>query len=362
MTQNPLHDIATGSTAAGPSGIPSVCSAHPLVIEASMRATLPTSLPLLIEATCNQVNQDGGYTGMTPEDFRDFVERIAAENGFPRERIILGGDHLGPNPWKHPSAEEAMAEGRGDDRAPSRPRASPSSTSTAAWAAPASPRRSGRRDRRPRRAPGRCGRIRAAGRQTSLSRSTSSAPRSRSRAAPSQALDELEVTTPEDARSTVQSTKRPSRRLDSRTPSPESSPPSSSPASSSAAIMSSPTTQQGPGPERRAEGHARPRLRSAFHRLPDPCQLADLVRDGFAILKVGPGLTFALREALYGLDRIAEELFPGGGTNPARLDGTDHAGRAGKLGQVLRGQRSELALQRHFVQRPHPLLLASARG
>ena len=36
--------------------------------------------------------------------------------------------------------------------------------------------------------------------------------------------------------------------------------------------------------------------------------LAALVEDGFAILKVGPGLTFALREALYGLDAIATEL------------------------------------------------------
>ncbi len=35
-----------------------------------------------------------------------------------------------------------------------------------------------------------------------------------------------------------------------------------------------------------------------------------LVLDGFAILKVGPGLTFALREAFYGLDRIAAFLFP----------------------------------------------------
>jgi D-tagatose-1,6-bisphosphate aldolase subunit GatZ/KbaZ len=36
--------------------------------------------------------------------------------------------------------------------------------------------------------------------------------------------------------------------------------------------------------------------------------LAALVDGGFAILKVGPGLTFALREALYGLDAIAAEL------------------------------------------------------
>jgi D-tagatose-1,6-bisphosphate aldolase subunit GatZ/KbaZ len=38
--------------------------------------------------------------------------------------------------------------------------------------------------------------------------------------------------------------------------------------------------------------------------------LARLVRDGFAILKVGPGLTFALREVLYGLDQIAAALYP----------------------------------------------------
>ncbi len=36
--------------------------------------------------------------------------------------------------------------------------------------------------------------------------------------------------------------------------------------------------------------------------------LSALVKDGFAILKVGPGLTFALREALYGLDQIAAFL------------------------------------------------------
>ena len=38
--------------------------------------------------------------------------------------------------------------------------------------------------------------------------------------------------------------------------------------------------------------------------------LRALVSDGFAILKVGPGLTFALREAFYGLDLIANVLFP----------------------------------------------------
>ncbi|PYD74672.1 hypothetical protein CFR71_13520 [Novacetimonas pomaceti] len=38
--------------------------------------------------------------------------------------------------------------------------------------------------------------------------------------------------------------------------------------------------------------------------------LRTLVEDGFAILKVGPGLTFALREALYALDDIRAVLRP----------------------------------------------------
>ena len=93
----------------GAAGVTSVCTAHPLVIEAALSHGLRTGQRVLIEATCNQVNQDGGYTGMTPADFRGFVEGIATEVGFDPARIILGGDHLGPNPWKHLPPEEAMA-------------------------------------------------------------------------------------------------------------------------------------------------------------------------------------------------------------------------------------------------------------
>lgn len=89
-------------------GICSVCSAHPLVIEAALRFDLESDRKVLIEATSNQVNQFGGYTGMQPADFRDFVYQIANEVGFPHERIILGGDHLGPNCWQDQPAEEAM--------------------------------------------------------------------------------------------------------------------------------------------------------------------------------------------------------------------------------------------------------------
>ncbi len=90
-------------------GITSVCSAHPLVIEAALRRGLADRAPVLIEATCNQVNHEGGYTGMTPADFRGFVEKIARQVGFPLQRLIFGGDHLGPNPWKGLPAEDALA-------------------------------------------------------------------------------------------------------------------------------------------------------------------------------------------------------------------------------------------------------------
>ncbi len=91
-------------------GLYSVCSAHPVVIEAAFLDGLNGTGPVLIEATSNQVNQFGGYTGMTPRAFREFVFAIADKAGFPRERVLLGGDHLGPNCWQHEAAEVAMAK------------------------------------------------------------------------------------------------------------------------------------------------------------------------------------------------------------------------------------------------------------
>jgi D-tagatose-1,6-bisphosphate aldolase subunit GatZ/KbaZ len=90
-------------------GITSICCAHPIVIEASLRHAMKhDARHVLFEATCNQVNQDGGYTGMTPADFVAFVHDIARRVGFDTSRIILGGDHLGPNPWTAHPPEAAM--------------------------------------------------------------------------------------------------------------------------------------------------------------------------------------------------------------------------------------------------------------
>jgi D-tagatose-1,6-bisphosphate aldolase subunit GatZ/KbaZ len=89
-------------------GVYSVCSAHPLVIEASVLQVLGDDGYLLVEATSNQVDQFGGYTGMKPRDFRGLVLGLAERRGLPENRVVLGGDHLGPNRWRGLPAEEAM--------------------------------------------------------------------------------------------------------------------------------------------------------------------------------------------------------------------------------------------------------------
>lgn len=92
------------------SGIYSICSANEYVLKAAIEFAKERDLFVLVEATANQVNQYGGYTGMTPGDFREYVHQIAAEAAFPVDKIILGGDHLGPVVWKGENEEDAMAQ------------------------------------------------------------------------------------------------------------------------------------------------------------------------------------------------------------------------------------------------------------
>jgi D-tagatose-1,6-bisphosphate aldolase subunit GatZ/KbaZ len=91
-----------------PVGVYSVCSAHPTVIAAAIAQADVDGGCVLIEATSNQVDQFGGYTGLRPAEFRDLVLRIAEESGFAAERVVLGGDHLGPNRWQREKASVAM--------------------------------------------------------------------------------------------------------------------------------------------------------------------------------------------------------------------------------------------------------------
>ncbi|MFJ8009538.1 D-tagatose-bisphosphate aldolase, class II, non-catalytic subunit [Streptomyces fagopyri] len=107
---NPLDEVVRRQKAGEPHGITSVCSAHPLVIEAAVRQALASGGTVLAEATSNQVDQYGGYTGMRPEDFRELVHGVAAQHELPLDRVVLGGDHLGPNRWRALPSRQAMAE------------------------------------------------------------------------------------------------------------------------------------------------------------------------------------------------------------------------------------------------------------
>ncbi|MDR2184553.1 MAG: D-tagatose-bisphosphate aldolase, class II, non-catalytic subunit [Treponema sp.] len=93
-------------------GVYSVCSAHPIVLEAAMLQAKDDDSPVIIESTSNQVDQFGGYTGMTPSQFVSYLNGIARSAGFPPERLLLGGDHLGPNVWQAEAAAEAMKKAR----------------------------------------------------------------------------------------------------------------------------------------------------------------------------------------------------------------------------------------------------------
>ncbi len=300
MAQNPLLALRNS---VGRRGITSVCSSHPIVIEAALLEGLERTGFVLIEATCNQVNHRGGYTGMTPRAFRSFVETIADKVGFPRDRLILGGDHLGPNPWKHLPAEAAMAEAE---------------TMIAAYA------EAGFTKLHLDTSMGCLGEPAALDDTLTASRAARLAARAEAEvgagALPvyivgtevpvpggaTHALDHLEVTRPEGALRTVEVHREAFAALGLSSaferviglvvqPGVEFGDDAVIPYDRPAAQQLTASLAQMPGLV--FEAH------STDYQTADA--LAALVEDGFAILKVGPGLTFALRQALYGLDHIA---------------------------------------------------------
>jgi D-tagatose-1,6-bisphosphate aldolase subunit GatZ/KbaZ len=103
-----LKDLVGKQKAGEPAGIYSVCTYNRYAVESTFRQALEDGNPVLIESTCNQVNHLGGYTGMTPGDFGGYIHEVAEEQGYPRERLILGGDHLGPYPFRGESAKASM--------------------------------------------------------------------------------------------------------------------------------------------------------------------------------------------------------------------------------------------------------------
>lgn len=107
-----LHQIIEQNRAGEARALVSVCSAHPDVLRASLNWAQRGDRPIIIETTSNQVNQDGGYTGTTPAQFASAMAQLAQRLEVDRERIILGGDHLGPQAWRSLRAQEAMEKSR----------------------------------------------------------------------------------------------------------------------------------------------------------------------------------------------------------------------------------------------------------
>ena len=107
-----VHDLIARNRGGEPVGLPCFCTANEHVLRAVLSYAARTGLPTVIEATCNQVNQEGGYTGMTPQDFIAWLRGMAREAGVPMDQLVLGGDHLGPNPWRAEPLDQAMEKAR----------------------------------------------------------------------------------------------------------------------------------------------------------------------------------------------------------------------------------------------------------
>lgn len=295
-------------------GLPSVCSSHPLVLRAAIRAGLRAEGPVLIEATCNQVNHRGGYTRLDPTRFAERVRAIAADEGLPQARLLLGGDHLGPNPWRDRSVDEAMDEAE---------------TMVRAYAA------AGFRKLHLDCSMGCAGEPEALGDVETARRAARLAAAAEEVAevpplyvigtevpppgGADHALDSVTPTDPDAAWRTYEIHRETFAAAGL-----------SDAFGRVVALVVQPGVEFGnrnvirydPGP---AEGLSAvlgdmPGLVFEAHSTDyqGEAPLAALVRDGFAILKVGPELTFALREALYGLDALASDLVRGYGERPLR--------------------------------------------
>lgn len=292
-------------------GIYAVCSAHPIVLEAAIRYAHANHTPLLIEATSNQVDQFGGYTGMTPADFRSFVCGLADSLNFSQDMLILGGDHLGPNRWQNLPAEQAMANA--DDLIKSYVAAGfkkihlDCSMSCANDPVPLTDEIVAER----------AARLAKVAEETCIAHFGESdlvyviGTEVPVLGGAHEALTELAVTTPDAARATLQAHYHAfeKRGLEGIWP-------------RIIALVVQPGVefdhthiidyqpQKAVSLSKMVEDYDTLIFEAHSTDYQTPQSLRQLVKDHFAILKVGPALTFALREALFSLAAIEEELLP----------------------------------------------------
>ena len=91
-----------------PDAVYAACTANAYAIRAVLAQAAKDGSDVLVESTTSQVNIAGGYSGLTPSDFRRRVFRLAAETGLAPDRVVLGGDHVGPYVWRHEGGRRAM--------------------------------------------------------------------------------------------------------------------------------------------------------------------------------------------------------------------------------------------------------------
>ena len=103
-----LQEMIKEQKAGKHTGIFSCCSSNEYVLRSLFKRAKEHNIIALIESTANQVNQDGGYTGLTPEVFYGWCKELAKAEGFNEEYLVLGGDHLGPLTWTKLEEEKAM--------------------------------------------------------------------------------------------------------------------------------------------------------------------------------------------------------------------------------------------------------------
>ncbi len=245
---------------------------------------------------------------MTPEDFRQFVQQIAERVGFDPQRLILGGDHLGPNPWKHLPPQQAMinAERMLEAYARAGFRKIHLDTSMACMG-----------ETEPLDSEliaGRAARLAAVVERTVMEAGLELPFYVIGTEVPvpggaSEKVEDLEVTTAQSALHTIELHRQAfiSKGL-------------SQVFARVIGLVVQPGVEFGnenvvvyqPEKAQQLSAILQGESQLVFEAHSTDYQpanaLKNLVRDGFAILKVGPGLTFALREALYALDHIAAAL------------------------------------------------------
>lgn len=103
-----FRNLLRGNRKSRTGGTYAVCSAHPVVIEAAIQQSLADASLLHVESTSSQVNQFGGYSKLTPSQFAQWIYAAAKNAGLPAGHVLLGGDHLGPYPWRGELSSVAM--------------------------------------------------------------------------------------------------------------------------------------------------------------------------------------------------------------------------------------------------------------